>query len=92
MRRDYASEIVGLVSEVASLEPAVAARIDAELRQRFAGTELRIAERPPLTLEQIDAGLRERKSVREIAGERGVSRATIYRMLGSGKSLRRQRA
>lgn len=79
---DFAVQFVALVREVAHTGDDTCARIEAEIRRRFGGEQVRIAERPPLTLERIDAALRERKPVRVVASELGVSRATIYRYLG----------
>lgn len=88
MRRYDARDLVGLLQDVIVLAPQDAARIEAALRQRFGGSVVHIAERPPVTVADIDAGLRNRKPVALIAKETGVSRATIYRMLRTGKSLK----
>ena len=91
-QRDDAPELIGLVNEIVGLQGADARRLDAALRARYGGEAVRIAERPPVTLGEIDAGLRERKPVRVIAEEVGLSRATIYRMLGNRKNLSKQTA
>lgn len=88
MKPDFVSELVALAGEVAGVDASAAARLDAELRGRFGGKQVRIAERPPLTVERIDAELRQRKPVRQVAADLGVSRATIYRYLGKPKKSR----
>lgn len=85
MKPDFAAEFVALAREVADVSPDAGARLEAELRARYAGSQVRIAERPPLTLDAIDGLLRQRKPVRAVAVELGVSRATIYRMIGNGR-------
>ena len=79
---DFAAEFVALAREVAEIDASASVRIEAELRRRYGGEQVRIAERAPLTLSVIDGLLRERKPVRQVANELGVSRATIYRHIG----------
>jgi len=85
MKPDFAAEFVALAREIADVSPDAGARLEAELRARYAGTQVRIAERPPVTLERINEVLRQGKPVRLVADELGVSRMTIYRHLGSAK-------
>ena len=86
MKRDFATEFVALAREVAAVSPDAGARLESELRQRYAGEPIRIAERPPVTPERVDELLRQRKPVRVVAADLGVSRATIYRLLKPRKS------
>lgn len=86
MKPDFVAEFVALARDTAGIDARAAQQIEARLRSDYGGQTVRIAERPPVTPEFIDARLRERKSVREIAGEVGMSRATIYRMLNQPKS------
>jgi len=88
LKPDYVSELVRTVSAVASLDPEAEQRAAAAIRGRFGGQKLRIDPREPITVEKIDAGLRARQPVREIAADLGVSRATIYRMLGKSRGKR----
>lgn len=85
MKPDHASELVRVVASVVSLDPDAAARAEEAVRARFGGQKVRIEPRAPVTVEMIDAGLRQRLPVREIAGNLGVSRATIYRILGKSR-------
>lgn len=85
---DFVSEFVALAGNV-GLDESASAKLEAEIRGRFGGQQVRIAERPPVTVERIDAILRQRKPVREVAAELGVSRATIYRHLGQSKKSQR---
>lgn len=88
---DFAAEFVALAREVAAVSPDAGARLEAELRARYAGAPVKILERPPVTLERINAVLRQGKPVRVAADELGVSRMTIYRALGAGKKSQRAR-
>ena len=91
MKSDFVAEFVALARDTAGLDDRAAQQIEARLRSDYGGQTVRIAERPPVTMEFIDTRLRERKSVREIACEAGMSRATIYRILGA-KSFKRRTA
>ncbi len=91
MRNDFVTEFVALARDAGGIDDTAARAIEARLRHDYGGQKVHIAERAPVTPEFIDARLRERKSVREIAGEVGMSRATIYRLLGA-KSFKRCRA
>ena len=82
MKPDAVQQILEIVSSVAGVAPAALSRADQAIRREFGGTAVRIQPRAPVTLEQIDAGLRLRKPVAMIAAEVGLSRATVYRMLG----------
>lgn len=82
MKFDAVQELLKIVGEVTQVEPAALSRADQAIRREFGGSALRIQPRAPVAIEQIDAGLRQRKPVAVIAHEVGISRATIYRMLG----------
>lgn len=90
MRPDFICEVVALARETAGLDDRAAREIETRLRSEHGGRTVRIAERAPLTPEFVDARLRERKSVREIANESSVSRATVYRMLKANSFKRRK--
>lgn len=79
---DTAARIAAIVCQELDAGPAELARVEHALRRELGGQQVRIAERPPITLEAINEGLRQRKSVRVIAAEAGVDRSTIYRHLG----------
>lgn len=85
-RPDYAAQIAQAVGEVLALDTMASGRVAEAIRERFGGQRLRIEAVAPVTLEAVDAGLRERKPVAVIAGEVGVHRSTIYRLLGRKKS------
>lgn len=87
-RIDFACEIVGLMREVGGVDPAAACKVEIELRRRYGGKVLQIERRPVVTIDDVNSALRQRKPVRVIAAETGLSRSTIYRMLGT-KSLKR---
>ena len=91
MKADAVQEILKIVGEVTCADPAALLRADQAIRREFGGYALRIQPRAPVTLEQIDAGLRQRKPVAVIASEVGLSRATIYRMLGRGRAKNRRK-
>lgn len=81
---DFAQQFVALAQQVAGIDADAARRIEIALRAQHGGRSVRILPgpvRPAPTLEMIDAGLRERKPVRQIAQELGVHRATLYRLL-----------
>lgn len=81
MKPDAVQQLLKVVSEAANLEPQALARCDQAIRREFGGAALRIQPRAPVTVDDIDARLRQRKPVATIAIEVGLSRATIYRML-----------
>jgi DNA invertase Pin-like site-specific DNA recombinase len=85
---DAVHRILDIVGTATGLDPQALAAAEQKLRHELGGQQLRIAERPPITLERINAGLRARLPVVEIAAGLGVSRATIYRHLGRKKSQR----
>lgn len=87
-RTDFVSEVTGLMREVGGIDPASAAKVEVELRRRYGGKMIQIERRPIVTLDDVNSALRQKKPVRLIAAETGLSRSTIYRMLGS-KSLKR---
>lgn len=78
---DHAARIAAIACQALAADPAAGRQIEAALRRELGGQQVRIAERPPITLDAINAGLRERKPVRVIAAELGVCRATLYRYL-----------
>jgi DNA invertase Pin-like site-specific DNA recombinase len=85
---DWAEHIAKLAATAAGSSDA-APRIEAELREQLGGQRIRIDPRPPVTRERIDSELRQRKTVAIIASELGVSRATVYRRLGTGGCRKR---
>lgn len=91
MKIDIVTQFVTLARETAGLDERVAREIDARIRAEHGGRTVKIAERAPITPEFVDQRLRERKTVRMIAGEVGLSRATIYRILGNKSFKKRDR-
>lgn len=89
MKTDAVQQILEIVGSVANVDPLAMLRADRAIRREFGGTALKIQVRPPVTIEQVDAGLRARKPVALIAAEAGVSRSTIYRMLGRKRAKNR---
>jgi len=88
---DFAADFAALVREVVPAVDAVAAeRLEAELRRRYGGDRVLILERRPVTVEQINDRLRARVPVAAMVDDLGVSRATIYRMLGTGRRKKSQ--
>lgn len=77
---DAVHRILDIVARVAPLD-ASRGEAEALLRRELGGQQLRIEERPPLDMSKVDALLRQRVPVREIADGLGVHRATIYRHL-----------
>lgn len=84
-RRDFVAEMLGVIGETGAVDALALRRVETTIRQRFGGTHAVILRSPPpdrvAMREQVEQGLRSRKSVKEIAGELGVSRVTIYRLL-----------
>lgn len=91
MKPDAVQQILEIVGTVAQVDALALTRADQAIRREFGGTAVRIHPRAPVTLEQIDAGLRQRKPVAMIAFEVGLSRATVYRMLGQKRMKNRKR-
>lgn len=91
MKPDAVQQILEIVGAVAKVDASALSRADQAIRREFGGTAVRIQPRAPVTLEQIDAGLRQRKPVAMIAAEVGLSRATIYRMLGKSRIKNRKK-
>jgi hypothetical protein len=91
MKPDAVQQILEIVGSVAQIDASALSRADQAIRREFGGCQMRIQPRAPVTMEQIDAGLRQRKPVAMIAYEVGLSRATIYRMLGrkAGKNRKK---
>jgi len=85
---DFVAQLLALLTRAASLDEPTRKQIEKDIRTLWGGRNVRISRRYPVTLEEIDARLRERKPVREIAEELESSRATIYRRL-SLKSRKR---
>lgn len=83
---DFVLEVIALAQQLGTLDAKAAGKFDAELRARYGGDRVRIAPTPPLTLGQVNAELTAGKPVRVIAGERGVSRTTVYRLIWGSKS------
>lgn len=81
-RTDFTCEIVGLMREVCGVDTVSASRVESELRKRYGGRAVHIERQPVVTIDEVNSALRERKPVRLIAAETGLSRSTIYRMLG----------
>ena len=92
MKVDAVQELLKIVGEVAQVDPVALSRADEAIRREFGGTAVRIQQRAPVTREQIDAGLRQRKPVAVIASEVGLSRATVYRMLSGARFGNRKRS
>ncbi len=94
MKPDAVQQILEIVGTVAKVDALALSRVDQAIRREFGGCHVRIQPRAPVTIDQIDEGLRKRKPVAVIASEVGLSRATIYRMLGrnSGKNRNKQGA
>lgn len=86
-RQDHAAEIARVAAEVLCLPAQAACRLEGELRERYGGKRIRIAERPSVTPALVDSWLRSGLGVRQIAAEMGLHRSTIYRMLGSGQKV-----
>lgn len=92
MKIDTAAEIAALVARVADVPPEAVARVETELRRNFGGQRVAILREPPVTVERIDAMLRKGMTVRQIAPQLGVDRATIYRRLRRPAEERRTAA
>lgn len=92
MKPDAVQQILEIVGAVARVDAVALSRADQAIRREFGGTAMRIQPRAPVTMEQIDAGLRLRKPVAMIAAEAGLSRATIYRMLGRNRIKNRKKS
>ena len=89
MKLDAVHQLLQVVATAAQLDPVALSRADTAIRREFGGSALRIQERATVTLDDIDARLRARKPVAVIAHEVGLSRATVYRMLGKRRSKSR---
>lgn len=92
MKPDAVQQILEIVGTVAQVDALALSRADQAIRRELGGTAMRIQPRAPVSLEQIDAGLRQRKPVAIIASEVGLSRATVYRMLGKSRMKNRKRS
>ena len=86
---DFVREFLSVVAQTAPIDTNTSRRIEGEIRKLYGGQEVKIRSRPPIDMSVIDAGLRQRKSVSQIAAEQGVDRSTIYRHLS--KNCRRSR-
>jgi DNA invertase Pin-like site-specific DNA recombinase len=89
MKIDAVQQLLQVVATAAHIDHAALARADTAIRREFGGAALRIQPKAPVTIDEIDSRLRARKPVAMIAHEVGLSRATIYRMLGRRKSKSR---
>lgn len=93
-KRDFVTEILGVVSEVAAVDAAAQQRIEQTIRTRFGGERLPIYAERPLDHDQlmarIEQGLRQRKTVDEIASEVGRHRSSLYRHIGKSRAARKQ--
>ena len=85
MKVDAVQQILQIVGATTQIAPEALARADQAIRREFGGEALRIQPKAPVTMGDIDMRLRQRKPVALIASEMGISRATIYRMLGKSK-------
>jgi len=86
MKPDAVQQLLAVVGSVTQIDAAALLKADTAIRREFAGAALRIQPRAPVTIEDIDTRLRARKPVAVIACEVGLSRATVYRMLGKSRS------
>lgn len=91
IKPDAVQQILEIVGSVAQVDALALSRADQAIRREFGGCQVRIQPRAPVTFEQIDAGLRQRKPVAVIASEVGLSRATVYRMLGKNSIKNRKK-
>lgn len=91
MKPDAVQQLLEIVGTVAHVDQAALSRADQAIRREFGGLQMRIQPRAPVTIDQIDAGLRQRKPVALIAAEFGLSRATIYRMIGKNRVKNRRK-
>lgn len=82
VKPDAVQKILEIVGSVAAIDKNALLRADSAIRSELGGQAVRIQHRAPVTLDDIDDRLRQRKPVAAIAMEVGLSRATIYRMLG----------
>ena len=80
MKADFVGELLEVL-RAAGVDDVSARRVEREVRQRWGDQSVRVRARAPVTVDVIEAGLRERKPVRLIAAEQEVSRQTVYRML-----------
>lgn len=81
MTEDSTQKIALLAAEAAGC-PDKAGRIEQELRKRMGGQQVTITRRAPLTLDLINAAMREKGgSVARAAKALGCGRETIYRRL-----------
>lgn len=92
MKIDAVTQLLQVVGEVTQMDRAALSRADQAIRREFGGKAMRIQPRAPLTIEQIDAELRQRKTVAVIADEVGISRSTIYRMLERNRAKNRKKS
>jgi DNA invertase Pin-like site-specific DNA recombinase len=89
---DYAARIAAIACQALAADPSARENVEAALRRELGGKQVRIAERAPITVEVINAGLRARKPVAVIAQELGCSRATLYRHLGRPRKSQASKA
>lgn len=88
MKPDAVQQILEIVIAHTHIDATVLSRLDKAIRQEFGGSSLKVQHRPPVTIEQINEGLRQRKPVAAIAVDLQLSRATVYRMIGRSLAKR----
>lgn len=94
MASDVVAELLATIREVVECDDAAAKAAEQLIRERFGGRSVRISRMSPaptITIEAIDAKLRQRMSVRQIAQESGLSRMTIYRCLDKHRKSQRNK-
>ena len=86
MKRDFATEFVALAREVAAVSPDAGARLSPSCASGTPGRRSASPSGPCHAGARRRAAARQRKPVRVVAADLGVSRATIYRLLKPRKS------
>lgn len=84
-RKDIVREIIELFLAAApeTFSEDVAVEIERQIRHKWGGEEVRIAKRTSeMRRETAAKGLRDGKPLQEIRSEAGISRATLYRLIG----------
>lgn len=91
MKQDFVREVIAVVRRHSELSGVAAEKIERELRLRYAGEKVSVTRQAPIDADFINSQIRERKSVRLIAVENGLSRSTIYRILERESLKKRNR-